>query len=142
MVEIDRLSSQEWATLSENAHLTVFEGKRPAHLDRIDYALLAKNKSDLFGYVTVKELDAESVYWQYGGAFPGTKNSVKVLPAYVGFINWTKKKYKRISTLVENTNIAYLKLAMSCGFRIVGVEMFNGVVLVKLINEFNKKEEN
>jgi hypothetical protein len=42
---------------------------------------------------------------------------------------------------VENTNVAYLKLAMKMGFRVIGVRMFKGQVLVELLLDFEDNKE-
>lgn len=128
----------EWAQISENCHAVVFKEKRPAEMDRIDYVLLVEEEDGVpSGYCTVRELDSESVYWQYGGAFPGTHGTIKSVGSYESLINWTKQHYKRISTLVENTNIRYLKLAMHYGFRVIGCRTFHGKIYLELLNEFD-----
>ncbi len=104
-------------------------------MDRIDYAIVLKDENELLGYCTCKELDDESVYWQYGGAFPTAQNSSKAVEVYMVLVSWAHEKYKRITTLVENDNVRYLKLAMHAGFRIIGVRMFGGKILVELLNE-------
>lgn len=133
--EIDRLDSVEWKNLSESAHLICFNEKRSGDLDRIDYALVIKDDGGLVGYCTARELDKDSVYWQYGGAFPGTHSSAKAVGAYEELVEWTLERYERITTLVENTNVRYLKLAMHAGFRIIGCRFFKGDILVELLNE-------
>lgn len=135
-LEVEKLSPYEWRVLAEDAHLAVFDEKRSADLDRISYALLARKGSDLAGYVTVRETDSETVYWQFGGAFAGTRGTTRVLETYKAFINWTKARYKRITTLVENINVPYLKLAMACGFLVSGIKYFKNTIFVELTLEF------
>jgi RimJ/RimL family protein N-acetyltransferase len=134
--KIEKLSPREWAQLSEDAHKVVFGKMRPAEIDRIDYALLVKCDGEMCGYMTVRELDNESAYWQFGGAFPGTRDSAKSVYAYREFVKFAEIQYKRVTTLVENSNIAYLKLAMASGFRIIGTRFFKGTLLVELLLDF------
>lgn len=134
-IQVDQLFPDEWRVLSESAHQAMFDEKRPSTMDRIDYALVLKDEAGLVGYCTCRELDDESVYWQYGGAFPGTHSSPKAVEAYTVLVSWAHAKYKRITTLVENDNVRYLKLAMHAGFRIIGCRMFGGKILVELLNE-------
>lgn len=137
-LKVKKLSPEEWLILSEDAHLIAFNEKRPGDMDRIDYALMVEDEGIPCGYLTARELDKESVYWQYGGAFPGTRSTSRVVLVYEALINWTLERYERITTLVENTNVKYLKLAMHGGFRIIGCRMFGGQVLVELLNEGRK----
>jgi hypothetical protein len=134
---IHKLSPEDWAKVSETTYLVVFGGQRPSGMDRIDYALVIQDveQNTPCGYLTARELDSDSVYWQFGGAFPGTHSSSKAVECYKMFVDWTLARYKRITTLVENTNVRYLKLAMHAGFRIIGVRMFDGSVLVELLNK-------
>lgn len=126
--------AKEWAELS---HQIVFDEKRPSEMNRIDFALVVVNglTNKPAGFCTVRELDSESVYWQYGGAFPETIGTIWVATCYQAFIDWCRGKYKRITTLVSNENIAYLKLCMKYGFRIIGVRVFKDEIFVELLNE-------
>lgn len=52
-------------------------------------------------------------------------------------IEWAEfAGYRRIAFLVENTNEAMLKLAMRCGFLIVGLRTFKGLILLEHVKEF------
>lgn len=104
-------------------------------MDRIDYALMIEANDEAVGYCTVREMDEDSVYWQFGGGLPNVTESSRAVEAYKALIEWTHARYQRITTLVENTNVRYLKLAMHFGFRIIGCRMFRGDVLVELLNE-------
>lgn len=131
-----KVTPAEWAQIAEGAHRVVFKEERPKHMDRVDYVLLVEEGTGQpSGYCTVRELDAESVYWQYGGAFPGTHSSSKAVECYGSLIDWTRTRYARISTLVENSNVRYLKLAMHYGFRVIGCRTFQGKIYLELLNE-------
>lgn len=139
------LSPKNWFELSEKAHALVFDKHKPAERDRIDYALICEKKNnaiDAFvGYVTVKELDGESVYWQYGGAFPQCKNTLIAFKGFGLFLDWTAKKYKRVSLMVANTNVSMLKFAMKAGFRIVGLRVTKEAILLEHILEFKNETD-
>lgn len=142
-VEIMQLDPDQWSVFSEDAHRASFSEFRPAYMDRIDYALLAHDP-DVKGplaYVTIRELDADSVYWQYGAAFPTIAKGIHVVGIYQRFVDYMRESYKRITTLVENTNVAYLRLAMKVGFRIIGVRMFKGTILVELLLDFEGEKD-
>lgn len=120
-VWVEKLTKEQWKPMSENAHTIVFGTRKPESMDRIDFALIVRNEEGLMGYLTCREHDAETLYWQYGGAFPGTRGSSLTFLGYQQFVVWCKERYKRITTLVENDNIAMLKMAMKVGYRVVGV---------------------
>lgn len=136
-MRVEVLSKRDWLQLAESAYRISFDGTRGVDHDRIDYALLAVNEANVpMGFITCREHDAESVYWQFGGAFPGTEKSVHTLRAYLAGVEWTKAKYKRVWTLIENTNAPMLKLAAKVGFKITGVRNFKGSILVEHLLEF------
>lgn len=135
-IEIKRIEKADWAALSERAHLICFSEIKPAEMDRLDYALVAELKGVPLGYTTCRELDGNSVYWIYGGAFPGTKNSSLSLACYLRLIWWTKQHYSRVTTLIENNNVVYLKMALKVGFRVTGIKNFNGRILLEHSMEF------
>lgn len=140
-IEVTKLGPEQWSQFSEDAHRACFSEFRPAYTDRIDFALLAHEPQErgILAYVTVRELDNESVYWQYGGAFENIAKSTLVYRSYAKFIDTMQGRYKRITTLVENTNVGYLKLAMKFGFRIIGVRNFKGSILVELLLDLEEQ---
>ncbi len=137
-MRIVRLEKEQWAELSEKAHRVVFSENKPSSMERIDFALVAEDdESNLHSYTTCRELDATTLYWQYGGSFPGTKGTVRSLEAFRGFLRYAKEAgYERVCFYVENTNKAMLKLAMKCGFLISGIRNYKHHILVEHILEF------
>lgn len=136
---LTKVSKDLWMEVAKDAHLAVFRETLPPEFDRIDYALLAVGKTSEgsdkevpIAYMTLRELDAESVYMKHGGAFPTIKGTVVSMPCYVMMLNYLKEHYKRITTLVENTNTVYLKMALSAGFKVIGLRYFNKGILLEL----------
>lgn len=138
MIEVVKFSAHDWKQYSENAHMIAFNEIKSRDFDRIDFALLVVNENRPLGYVTCRETNAESVYWQFGGSFPGTKDTAITFRGYQVFIDWTKARYKRISTLIRNDNTVMLKMAMKVGFRIVGIKTFQDSILLDHVLEFSE----
>ncbi len=138
-MRVIQVSKDKWTELSEKAHLIVFNEVKKPELERIDYALMVESNSGIpLQYATCRELDAESLYLQYGGSFPGTKGSVSSLRCFEKLLEWAEfAGFRRVSFLVENTNEAMLKLAMRCGFLIVGIRNFKGLILLEHAKEYN-----
>lgn len=134
---VEKISVQDWEPMSENAHLIAFGKKKPASFDRIDFTLLVRTEKELMGYVTCREFDHETIYWQFGGAFPGTQSTSLSWIGYQAFVEWCKPRYKRITTLIENKNTVMLKMAMKVGFRVIGVRNFQGSILLEHLLEFS-----
>lgn len=133
-MRVAQITKEDWAVLSEKAHLVVFNEKKNAENDRIDFALVCENEHEIpMGYVTCRETDAHTLYWQYGGMFPDTKGSIKSLGVTKKFLEWCKERYKRVYFQVENTNAPMLKMAIACGFVIIGVRNYKGSILVEHI---------
>lgn len=143
-VELDIVDAAAWTMLSDPAHKLIFGKSRPPEHNRIDFALVPYNAEteDPLAYATVRELDHESVYWQFGGAVPEIQNTVLASRIYRQMIAWTKERYRRVTTLVESENVRYLRFAMAHGFRVIGVRMFEGQVLVELLLDFSKETTN
>lgn len=135
---VKKVTKEDWAELSEKAHLIVFNQNSKPEMERIDYALMVESNSGIpLQYATCRELDGESVYVQYGGSFPGTKGSTRSLRCAEKLLEWAEfAGYRRVSFFVENTNEAMLKLAMRLGFLIVGVRNFKNKILLEHFKEF------
>ena len=133
---VEKVSREDWARVSENAHLLVFGTEKPASHERIDFALICVKGDNIEGYLTCKEMDHQTVYWQFGGSLPHVKGSLNSFRGYQLFVNWAQAHYKRVQTRIENTNTAMLKFAMKVGFLIVGVRYVQGSTLLELELEF------
>jgi hypothetical protein len=136
--EIKQYSANEWELLAQVSHFLVFDVNRPAELNRIDYALLIidKEKDCPCGFITIRELDADSVYWQYGGAMPQYQKSIAAFSMFESVIEWTKVRYKRMSTLVKNDNFPMLKFYMRLKAKVIGCRNFHGEVFLEHLLEF------
>lgn len=139
---VERFNPSEWREYSEQAHSACFGTFKPVQMDRIDFALVVRTEKDLLGYVTCKELDHETLYWQFGGAFPGTRFTTSSWKAFLALTQYCSDKYKRLTFRVENDNGAMLKFAAKSGFKIVGCRFFQGTVLLEHLLEFNKGDQN
>lgn len=134
------IDKETWRTdYSEAAHQIAFNKNKPASWDRIDFAvLLVDPETDLpAAYITCREMDHETVYWQFGGVLPGTIKTPKSMICFETFIEWAKNVYKRITFLVENDNYPMLNIAMKKHFRIVGIRNFKQTILLEHMLEFN-----
>ncbi len=134
---VQTIEAADWGLYcATQAHRCVFDEKLPPGYDRIDFALLVVDEEaeHIVGYVTCREFSAEDVYLKHGGAFPHAKGTVWSLRAYVACLAELKERgFKRATTLVENTNAVYLKMALSAGFRPIGIRNFKGDILVELL---------
>lgn len=136
-MRVVQISKEKWAELAEKAHLIVFNEKKDPKADRIDFALIVESTEGVpMQYTTCRELDSESIYFQYGGSFPGTKGTPQSLLCMEKLMEWARfQGYRRITCLIENTNQPALKSAMKCGFLITGVRNFHGQILLDHIKE-------
>jgi len=134
------LTSEQWKQHAESAHLICFDERRPAGMDRIDFALMTIEGSEPQSYCTIRELDSESAYWQHGGSFPSAKDSIRSMKSYTLFKNYMiEAGYKRISTYIKNDNIVMMKMAFKIGYRIIGTRTFKNEIYIELLNEFYKE---
>lgn len=135
-IRVNKINKGEWISMSKNAHLICFNEARDPMMDRIDYALINEKDGDPINYCTVRELDSESVYWQHGGAFPNSKGTGSSFYSYKRNAQWCfDEGYERITTYIENINLAMLKIALKVGFLIIGTRSFKGHVMLELILE-------
>lgn len=119
--------------MSREAHKLCFNEDRPIELNTCDYALLVVNeRNHPIAYSTVIEIDKNSAYMQHGGSFPEFAGTIKVARAYHLMIAFIKENYKRITTRIQNTNMAMLKLAMSAGLLVNGIDFISGDIFLNL----------
>ncbi len=135
MIEVKAIAPEHFHSMSEFAYEMIFGQKRPKELERYNFAILTSLGEDPVSYVTCIEMDANTLYWQYGGTLPKFKNTIYSYKAYAAGLDWSLKHYARVSTKIENTNTAMLKMALKYGFLIVGVTQFKNQTLLDLLKE-------
>src|SRR6185295_17570250 len=135
MIEAKYFTKDEWKDLSKNAHESVFNQMWNPDMERIDYAMLLIKDEDPIAYVTLKEQSPNHIYLQYGGAFGPFKGTRTSFGAFVKMVDELKKKYKKISTLVENNNWGMLKFYWTEKFLVTGIRYFKKSVLLELTFE-------
>jgi len=135
-LEVRRFDGKEWANYAADAHVICFNKTRPSSLNRTDFALMFVKDGEPQGYMSCHEMDAETVYMQFGGAFPSSSGTAIVFTGYTAMVRELGKTYKRATTAIENTNQAMLRLAMKAGLLIVGTRNFKGKILVEHAIEF------
>lgn len=130
-ISVLKYNPGEWLEYAGSAHKLVFKKNRDPLLDRISFALLAHNDDTAIGYVTCRELDAESIYWQFGGALDEFRG-FSAVQGFRAFFDYCSARYKRISTLVKNDNVNYLHLIMKMGFRAIGIRNFQNEIFLEM----------
>lgn len=134
-MELIYKSPEEWSKFAADAHLVVFGEHRPPDLNRIDFAVLTVDNGVPMTFMTAREFDAESIYMQYGGSFPTALGTLRSYKSYDMIVSDFLSKYKRVTTLVENTNTPMLKFAMKRGLRIIGMRTFKGTIFLEHLIE-------
>jgi hypothetical protein len=130
------LTPQEWDQYAEKAHLICFDEVMDADINRIDFALVIHEDDVPLSYTTCREFDKNTVYMQFGGAFPSAKNTLKSFFSYKVMLDTLSEKYMRATTLIENTNLPMIKFAMKAGFKIIGVRYYKGSILLEHLLEW------
>lgn len=130
-MKVVKFTSEQWSKYAETAHLICFDENRPADMNRIDFALVVEEDSVPLCYTTCREVDSETVYMQYGGAFPSAKGTIKSYAGYGLIIEHLLHNYANITTLIENKNTVMLKFAMKVGFLITGLRNYKNTVLLE-----------
>lgn len=137
-MKIVKVAGDAWRwSFSEVAHKAVFGKLKPAERDRIDFAyLFVKPETDKpIGYVTCRETDSETLYWQYGGILEAYRNSVVGLRVVKAALEKCLEDYQRVHCLIENTNRPMLGLALKSGMKITGLRTYGNSVLLEHVKE-------
>lgn len=131
-VFVKRIEKEDWKLLSKDSHVTVFKEEWDPEKERIDYALVTTDiDNQLIQYSTIRELDADTGYLQYGGSFPSYRGSVAAYRSFQAILRWLQAQYRYVSFLTENTNFPMLKFAIREGFVIVGMRVFKNHIMLE-----------
>jgi len=132
-VKLKFFTPAEWGTVATKVHAAVFGAGLPENFQRIDFAIVAEDDEKLVGYMTGVEINSELLRFGFGGCVPGFQNTLRVVKAYSMALEWAKKgPWLSAITIIKNDNLPSLKLALAHGFRVIGVQYFEGDVLLEL----------
>lgn len=135
--EVFRVSRGVWLEkFHEKSFQNVFGEGRPPEDERCDFALVVSKDAIPFSFVTCRELDAKNLFWQFGGAAQSHKKTVDVMNGLLMFLRWCSERYDSVGFKVENTNLSMIKIALKCGFLIIGTRNFGNETYLELIREF------
>lgn len=131
-VTVKKISRTDWKDLASQAHQAVFKEAWEADYERVDFALLTVDPENiLVQYATIREIDSDSAYIQYGGSFPSYKGTIHSLVSFKAILRWLFERYTNVSFLTQNDNFAMLKFAIKEGFMVVGMRNFKGNVMLE-----------
>lgn len=143
MFDFIRISKEDWAEkYAKSARMSVFGEDLDPSVERIDFGYLVADsaKKELRIYSTFYEMDNESVYLTFGGAFPpsrgigNTPAAFGALLAHLGTLG-----YKSVHWHCKNTNGPMIKLGARVGALIVGISTTPRAVLLE--HTVNLKKE-
>lgn len=137
-MELKYLTLEEFKVISERAHFLCFQEQRDASMNTFDFAILVTENEIPIGYGTFIELSKDSLYMQHGGVFEPIEKSLGTVRAYHLILRALAEKYKDAATRIANTNKAMLKLAISAGFLVTGINVNDDIVFVNLHKVFKE----
>lgn len=138
---VRKFEKEAWKQISKEIHAYSFGEKLEPDEETISFALMAVKNDEPQSYCTIIELDKNTCYMQHGGALPASQGTINVAKSYAMMVLWIKEKYPRITTRIKNDNIKMIKLALSAGFVIIGVEMYEDGIFLSLINNSEIKND-
>jgi hypothetical protein len=133
MIKVVEVSKEDWKDLAKKAHQLVFVEDWDSDSERIDYALVTEEDGDLVQYATVKEIDKNNSFIQYGGSFPKYRNTKKSYESFGTILDWMFDKYSSVGFLTENYNFPMLKFAIKKEFVITGMRVVRGHLMLEHI---------
>jgi len=136
-LSIEYVHKDQWGKFVKKAHDSVFLQARDPDVDRSNFAVLGMCDGKPCGWSSFIELDANTIYIQYGGIFAHKRKTTATLPIYRKMHEWIdeQKKWTRVLMCVANDNIPMLKIALACGMKIIGTKAVGETVLVEFMRE-------
>lgn len=131
-LDVKRIEKEAWHVLAGPAHEAVFKEAWEADAERIDFTLITTDPNNtLVQYATIRELDCDTAYIQYGGSFPSYRGTTVAFDSFRAILAWLFEHYKGVTFLTQNNNYAMLKFAIKERFEIVGMRTFRGNIMLE-----------
>ena len=141
MIQVKKLSKEQWELMREDAHIAVFS-EMPG-TEQVDFALITvkEDTDELVQYVAIREYDAESIHWFYGGSFDKYRGTVLAYRSMEALIGWARANYKKLSYFTSNRNYPMIKFGVKHKFEITGMRLVKDGLLLEHVLDFTKHEK-
>lgn len=117
-----------WDQISEGVHFDCFGNEFPVEeYKTFDFAILTRNGEDKVCYCTVKELDKNTAYLNFGGMFPLYRGQRESYAGFKSMVDLLRSKYKHVAFITKTKNIGMIKLGLNENFEIIGLRRIYGV---------------
>lgn len=104
-----------------------------------DFVVLIQNEDkEHVCYSTIKEVDAETAYLNFGGTFSKFRGKGLTRECFNKIVGILKSKYPRLGMTCRTQNTPMVKLGLGEGFMIIGMRMVYGFVNIELLYEGGK----
>lgn len=140
MIQIAKLSKEEFDPIIEATHFSVFDDAVEGHFFRYDFALVTSVDSNPVSYIIAQEKSPDTVELSYGGTVYSERGS-KSMESFLMVYNELAKTYTNAIFQVLNTNVKMLKLAIGSGALITGTSLNNEGKTYVLFNKKLKEEK-
>jgi hypothetical protein len=139
-VRVDYYSREDWLKyFADVAHAAVFDPDVVRQEGGFGFALLVidEEKDEPIIYVTCAKNPAGGAYIEYGGSFPNSRGSQKVLRAFQLVNKWFEEKgFTHSGLMTRNTNKQMNRLALATDYFVTGVHMDDGRLYLDYTREF------
>ncbi len=138
MISIHKfLASDFGGDILKNTHLAVFGKSLDAGHFRFDYAFISMLDDKPVSYTLVREIDADTCEFTYGGTVPDMRGN-KTVDSFAMFLN--SVELPNVVIQVHNENIKMLSLGIYMGFKIIGTRVSNDGKMFVMMNKKVKGE--
>lgn len=116
-----------WQEYEEAAHRELFGEDYIEEAKDYDLVILVTTEDgEKFFYSTVKELDSQSAYMNFGGMFKLFRGKGGGQRGFHEVVCCLKERYKRIGFTCRTKNFPMIKLGLNEGFVIIGMRLVYG----------------
>ena len=125
----------EWESIESFAHEELF-GKEYLDLYKdYNFAVLVSGGADMVCYATIKELDADTAFLNFGGTFKKYQSQYLTSECLKKIKDTLTKKYKYVGFCCRTKNIAMIKVGLNNGFNIIGMKLVLGLPNLEFLLE-------
>ena len=132
-LSIQKLSYEQAEGLYPLLYRQVSQGGDPTHQPAFVY--IGQKEGNYVGFMACYRHNIETAYIQYAGFLPEYQG-YPVVPFLKQALAYVHEEFRYILALIQNDNVRALRVAMACGFKIIGIrQATDKTLLVELLKE-------
>lgn len=129
------ITKEQWKAVERESHADLFGDEYGELFKEYNFVVLVTLGPDMVCYATIKELDGDTAFLNFGGTFRRYRGQNLTSQCLEKILACLKPQYKYIGFCCRTKNIAMIKVGLNNGFQMIGMKLILGLPNIEFLFE-------